>query len=535
VSDDIPVRPEDFEEVGLDPDAVFDATMGRKDFLLNTAKVTAAAAAAGPFFLAADQARAARAASTGGDPIATTVINAAATNFKGANLTRISEAGLQALEPKNFSGPLWKQMVGGNVSVVEAPFPQIFTKSVTEHIAKSGALDVIDASPAWIPDFADRGVISPIDDLVAKYKIGATFDDLHPLYRALAKYKGKTWGFFADGDVWNLYYRKDIFGNPKLQRAYKAKFKRPLRVPRTWEEFNETAAFITDQMAPKVYGAGEGRAIGDPGNQFYFYQTFRAFGGQFYDPATLKALVNNPIGVKAMNSIMGELQASAPGIKKLNFVSSWVLWLQGKTAMLYAWAPTGRISENYAQRDKAFAFLPKSKVVGKVGYALMPNKNGEHAGSFVQTVSADSKNAEAAFLYNAWITSPSVSLQIVMLPYTLRDPYRISHYRSAKYRSLWPGAKDYLIALAQAANYAVIDPIMTGAADYANAMDRGMTGIYAGQNVKSGLDGIAKEWDAITKRLGEDRIKASYAEFLKLPGATRKNTIAALGQAVNIK
>ena len=154
-------------------------------------------------------------------------------------------------------------------------------------------------------------------------------------------------------------------------------------------------------------------------------------------------------------------------------------------------------------------------------------------GSF-QTVTADSKNQEAAFLYNAWITSPSVSLQIVMLPYTLRDPYRISHYKSAKYRSLWPGAKNYLISLAQAANYAVIDPIMTGSADYANAMDRGMTGIYAGKDVKSGLDGIAKEWDAITKRLGQDRIRASYAEFLKLPGATSKNTIAALGKAVKI-
>lgn len=533
MSDELRATPEDFEEVGLDPDLI-DSTMGRRDFLLNTAKLTAAAAAAGPFFLSAAQARAAQAASMGGDPIATTVINAAKKNFAGTGLTRISEAGLQALEPKNFSGPLWKKMVGGDISVVEASFAQIFTKAVAEHIAGSGSLDVIDASPAWIPDFADRGVIMPIDDLVKKYKIGATFNDLHPLYRALAKYKGKTWGFFADGDVWNLYYRKDIFGNAKLRKAYKAKYKRDLRVPRTWDEFNETAAFITDQLAPKVYGAGEGRAIGDPGNQFYFFETFRAFGGSFYDPKTMKALINNPIGVKAMNTILQELKASEPGIRKLNFVSSWVLWLQGKTAMLYAWPPTGRISENYAQRDKAFAFLPKSKVVGKVGYALMPNKNGEHAGSFVQTVTADSKNAEAAFLYNAWITSPSVSLEIVMLPYTLRDPYRISHYKSKKYRSLWPSAKEYLIALADAANYAVIDPIMTGAADYANAMDRGMSGIYAGQDPKAGLDSIASQWDTITKRYGTDVMKASYANFLKLPGATRRNTIAARGQAVHI-
>ncbi len=533
MSDELRLGPEDFEEVGLDP-GLLETPIGRKDFLLNTGKVMAAAAAAGPFFMAAKQARAAEAASLGGDLIATTAINAAEKNFHGVGLTRIAEAGLQALEPKNFSGPLWKKLVGGDISVVEAPFPQIFSKAVAEHIAKSGALDVIDTSPAWIPDFADRGVIIPVDDLVKKYKVEATFADLHPLYRALSKYKGKTWGFFADGDVWNLYYRKDIFGDPKLQKAYKAKFKRALRVPQTWDEFDETAAFITDQLAPKVYGAGEGRALGNPGNQFYFFQTFRAFGGQFYDPQTMKAQINNATGVKAMQAILGELKASEPGINTLNFVSSWVLWLQGKTAMIYAWPPTGRISENYAQRNKAFAFLPKSQIVGKVGYALMPNKNGEHAGSFVQTVSADSKNKEAAFLYNLWITSPSVSLQIVMLPYTLRDPYRISHYESKTYRSLWPGAKDYLIALAEAANYAVIDPIMTGAADYANTVDRAMTAIYAGKDPQAGLNDAAKEWDATTKKLGVDRVRASYANFLKLPGATAKNTIAALGQSVNI-
>src|SRR6187549_2503371 len=207
----------------------------------------AAAAAAGPFFMAAKQAAAAEAASVGGDPIATIAASAAKKNYSGVTISRIAESGPQALEPKNFSGPLWNKLTGGKVSVVEAPFAQIHSKAVAEHLAQSGALDVIDTSPAWIPEFADRGVIIPIDALVAKYKAKATFADLHPLYRLLGKYKGKTWGFFDDGDVWNLYYRKDIFANPKLRSAYRAKFKKALGVPRTWAEFDETAQFITDQ------------------------------------------------------------------------------------------------------------------------------------------------------------------------------------------------------------------------------------------------------------------------------------------------
>jgi multiple sugar transport system substrate-binding protein len=507
---------------------------GRRDFLLNTGKLMAAAGAAGPFYMAAKQARAGLKASRGGDPIATIAANAANKNFHGITISRIAETGPQALEPKNFSGPLWNKLTGGNVKVVEANFADIHSKAIAEHLAQSGALDVIDTSPAWIPEFADRGVVIPIDQLLAKYKAKATLADLHPLYRLLGKYKGKTWGFFDDGDVWNLYYRKDIFANKKLRSAYKAKFKRALGIPRTWDEFDETAQFITDQMAPDVYGAGEGRALGNPGNQFYFFQQFRNNGGVFFNPKTMKAQINNAIGVKTMQQIMLELKASPPGIEKLDFVSSWGLWLNGKTAMIYAWPPTGRISENYAQRDKAFAFLPKSKVVGKVGYALMPGGNGEHAGSFVLCVSSDSKNQEAAFLYALWATSPSISLQRVMLPYTLRDPYRISHYKSKAYRALWPSAKEYLISLSNAANLAVIDMIMIGAADYANALDRAMTAIYAGKDPQSSLNDAAKEWDAITNKIGVKAQRAAYAEFLKLPGATSKNTIQKLGLAVHI-
>jgi multiple sugar transport system substrate-binding protein len=529
VSDDIR---DDLDESFAD--GLFESRSGRKDFLYDSAKLLAAAAAAGPFFMAAKQAHAAELASLGGDPIASNAVKAAKASFSDVKITRIAESGPQALEPKNFSGPLWTKLVGGEISVVEAPFAQIRTKAVAEHLAKSGGLDVIDTSPAWVPEFADRGVIIPIDDLVTKYKAKATFSDLHPLYRLLSKYKGKTWGFFDDGDVWNLYYRKDIFASAKLKNAYKAKFKRALRVPTTWDEFDETAKFITDQMAPNVYGAGEGRALGNPGNQFYFFQQIRNAGGEFFNPTTMKAEINNAIGVKVMKQILEEVSASSPGIKKLDFISSWGLWLNGKTAMIYAWPPTGRISENYAQRDKAFAFLPKSKIVGKVGYALMPGKNGEHAGSYVQCVSADSKNEEAAFLYALWCTSPSISLQRVMLPYTLRDPYRISHYKSPAYRKLWPGAKDYLIALNDAANNAVIDMIMSGAGDYANSLDRAMTAIYAGQDAQSGLNGAAKEWDSITDKLGVDNQRKAYAEFLKLPGATSKNTIAKLGLSVHI-
>ena len=58
---------------------------------------------------------------------------------------------------------------------------------------------------------------------------------------------------------------------------------RDLRVPQTWDEYAQVAQFITDQLAPNVYGGAHFRKAGNPGNQFSFLQQYRANGGRFFD------------------------------------------------------------------------------------------------------------------------------------------------------------------------------------------------------------------------------------------------------------
>jgi multiple sugar transport system substrate-binding protein len=160
----------------------------------------------------------------------------AAKAFPGVTLSLTYEAGLQGLDPRNFSGPMWEKLTGIKTNVVELAWPDLFSKAVAEHIAGSGAYDVLDVAPMWTPSLADGGVIQPLDDYIAKYMNPADLDDYHPLYKALPTYKGKVWGFFDDGDIFALYYRKDIFEDPKLMEAYKAKFGAPLAPPKTWPE-----------------------------------------------------------------------------------------------------------------------------------------------------------------------------------------------------------------------------------------------------------------------------------------------------------
>jgi multiple sugar transport system substrate-binding protein len=458
----------------------------------------------------------------------------AAKKFKGSALNMTYEAGLQALEPRNFSGPLWQDLTGITSNVVELSHPDQYSKPIAEHIAQSGAYDILEIEPAWIPSLADGGVIAPIDDYVAKYMNPADLKDYHPLYESLPTYKGKRWGVFDDGDQLCLYYRRDVFEDPRLQTAYKAKFNQDLQVPRSWDEYNQVAQFITDQMGPKLYGAAHFRKAGSPGNQFGFLQQFRANGGKFFDPANMKSQLNTPAGVMTLQQMLAANKASMPGNNDLDAVALWVAWLQGKLAMMYSWPPTGRMSENYSQRAKAINFVPSSNIAGKVGYAVMPGGNGEMASGYVKALAADSQNAEAAYLFMQWATCPAVSLVRVMLPYTLRDPYRLSHYNSAEYRSLWPAAKDYLITLSNAANYGVVDMIMPGWQDYALTIDRMCTGVWAGDDPAGELAKAAAEWDAVTQKIGVKSQQAAYEQFLKLPGSYADHTVAKLGMGVTV-
>ncbi len=456
----------------------------------------------------------------------------AAKQYAGITINMTYEAGLQALDPRNFSGPVWEQLTGIKSNVVELSNPDQYSKAVAEHIAGSGAYDVLDISPAWTPSLADGGVIAPLDDYIAKYMNMADLEDYHPLYKALPTYKGKIWGFFDDGDMFALYYRRDVFEDPKLMEAYQAKFSKPLEVPKTWEDYAQVAQFITDNLAPNIYGAGHFRKAGSPGNQFDFLQQFRANGGQFFD-GDMKATLASPAGVKTLTNMLAANAASIPGNNELDAVSLWAAWLQGKVAMIYSWPPTGRMTAGYSQSDKAINFVPQSTIADKVGYAVVPG-NPEHATGYNKALAADSANLDAAYLFMQWACSPPVSLARCMLPYALRDPYRLSHFKSNLYGQLFPTAKDYLLNLNNSANVGLLDLIMPGAQDYFLSLDRLCTAVWAGADPQTSLETAAAEWDATTERLGKDSQLAYYTEFLKLPGATADNTVEKLGMGVTL-
>jgi multiple sugar transport system substrate-binding protein len=444
----------------------------------------------------------------------------AAKKYAGTTISIVWEAGLQSLDPLNYSGPQWEKLTGIKVKVVEVPTDQMFTKIMQDFKSGAGAYDALNVIPSWMPDLARAGALEPLDKYVDKFGYREELQDIAAAYRDnQMQYDGKIYGFPDDGDVLVTYYRKDLLEDPENQKAFKEKNGYDLAPPKNYKEFGDIACFLTEKYQPKMYGAG---VINTGYTFFFFSERFRNYGGRFFDPETMKATVNSEAGLKALTDMVEQNKCMSPGIETWGFAENLSAMNAGEIAMTISWPPVGRWAQGVNIEDKALSWVPKTTVADKVGYTINPGGHPEMASGFLSGVSPDSKNKDAAYLYAQWMHSKTQSLANVMKPVGLRDPYRMSHYASADYQNLWPGAKDYLKVLQEGAAAGYADFSFIETFKYQDAMSRAANAAIGGEDPKAALDAMAAEWDQITESVGVDKQREVYKVWAAKPSAYRE-------------
>ena len=443
----------------------------------------------------------------------------AAKQFSGSEITVVAEAGLQALLDKQYTGPEWEKLTGIKVNVVEANFEEIYPKTILERQAGTGAFDVLLISPAWLADFVANDAVIPLDPYIEKYGVKSEFDDINPAFKDWMSYQGKIYGLVVDGDVLVTYYRKDLFEDPENQAAFKAKYGYDLGPPQNYTQFGDIACFLTEKYQPDTYGAG----VINTGYMFFFFsERFRNAGGRFFDPETMKATVNSDAGVKVLTEMVEQNKCMAPGIETWGFAENLSALNAGQIAMTISWPPLGRWTQGVNVSDAALSWVPQTTVADKIGYAINPGGHPELASGFINGVSPDSKNKDAAYLYIQWMHSKDQSLQNVMKPVGLRDPYRMSHYASPDYQALWPTAPEYLEVLQDGAAQGYADFSLIETFKYQDAMSRAVIAAIGGTDPKEALDALAAEWDALTEQVGIDKQREVYQVWAAKPSAYRQ-------------
>jgi multiple sugar transport system substrate-binding protein len=442
----------------------------------------------------------------------------AAQKFRGTTLNVTWNKGLMAKEVLLYSGPLWEKLTGIKVNVVEHMIPDMYPIVETEFVKKSGAFDLITVVPSSLPDYVELGALEPLTPYLAKYGYAKDLEDIAPSYRNnWMKWNDEVYTIPDDGDVLTMYYRKDLFEDAGNRAAFKKKYGYELLAPTTWKQFDEISAFFTDKYAPALYGSA---MIHDSLSFYFFEERFRVNGGRFFDEKTMKTTINSPIGKKTLREMVERIKTMPPGAGKWGFMDVLGSFVEGKLAMTEFWPPLGRWAEGYGTDTEQLSWVPKSKVAGKVGYSLTPGGYSGMAAGFGLSISSQSKNKEATYLLIQWLTSKKTGLERVQIPYSLRDPYRMSHYQSPTYRARWANAPSYLDTLAKAGKTGMPDLFLYQINRYERVLTEGLNAAFAGQVAPDvALDKVAVSWDGLTQAVGVAKQRAIYKSWAARPNA----------------
>lgn len=457
---------------------------------------------------------------------------------QGVNLVAATQTGPQIASPMENHWKEWGAKTGGTVEVQTFAFGDLFEKIRAGYVSGASPFDIIVFASDWAGDIMGAGYVLEVPQKVQD-QIGYKY--LIPSYRdRILSWGGKIYATPYDGDAHNVYLRKDLLTDPKYMAEFKAKYGYDLPVPiKTWDQYRDIAEYFNgkDINGTTIYGAGTAFKRKDQSYWTYLgvaapYAKAPDDPSYFFDADTMEPRINNPGFVKALDLYTSLVKVGPPDVLNWNVGDIRNNFPAGKLALAIDWGDVGPLSAD-----------PKSSVVTQ-GWSAQahPGVNSYYDsktkawvdkynqapflafGGWVGAVSKTTKNAECAFDFLAFMGNQNMGALLSTTGGSGVNPHFYSDMNNlapwVKSGMSETQAKEYLDAVRNTINSpnAVVDLRITGAAEYFDALDTQLARAVAGE-VKSqeALDEVAKQWNAITDRLGRDQQKALYRQMLGLP------------------
>ncbi|HEV8673333.1 MAG TPA: extracellular solute-binding protein [Methylomirabilota bacterium] len=449
---------------------------------------------------------------------------AAKKNFGGKTVRVAASAEYYAVAFRMFREQV-EQEYGLKVAPEVIPSQEAYQRVMLEFASRASSYDLVMFSPQWLADFAPH--LEPLKPLAEAAGLNLHLDDVLPAFRDMySTWAGTLYAMPFDGDLHILYYNTAAFSQPESQKRFRDKYGYPLAPPQTWEQYRDLAEFFTGWDwfgdGQKHYGAADGYRPGRTGF-WWFMGRFANYGGVYFDEE-MRPLINSPNGVKALQNMVDIFAFAPPGSTNFGYTEVENALVKGDVALSTNWTSVARVAED----------PNRSKVMGKIGYAMLPgtmiggklHRVGSLASGWSLAIPKYSANKEGAVHALELYTRPDVSLKISLNPGTGVDYTRRSSVESRDAGAAWPSAPKFLEVVKASVDVGFPAPLVPGAEEYMKVGGDALAAAVAKtKGVKQALDDAAREWDRITDRLGRDAQKqlwkAQY-DAMKRRGLTYK-------------
>ncbi len=257
----------------------------------------------------------------------------------------------------------------------------------------SGTLgyDLISTHTKYAP--SQRNFLMPLNDYIDP----AELDGFVPATVKLAHYHDDLLGIPRNIDVRLLYYRRDLFDDPKEAASFQARFGYALEVPKTWDALRDVALHFT--RAPEQYGyAFPGRYSGLFGT---FFELIAMYGGKLFNDDLSPALASDA-GEQALGYLRDLYlinKVTPPELPDWHFDEVANSFRAGNTVMVTDWPGGFGTMRNPAT----------SKVADKLDLAVYPvGPTGErwvYAGGFTFAIPTSVNDLDGALKLLRFLTS----------------------------------------------------------------------------------------------------------------------------------
>ena len=459
-----------------------------------------------------------------------------AKDYSGRTLNIITHAVPVMGEPTALHAKQFEELTGAKVNVVHVPFGDLFQRIMIPFQTKQDAYDVLFYGSLWIGDL--NNYLAPVPQ---KYLDSGAMKEVTLNYQDVAKWGNTMIQFPVDGDRNYLKYRSDIFNDPKMQARYKKDTGKDLRVPQTWEEYNAVAKYFSgwdwSGNGKKNYGTAEVTKRDDLmfsafiGRAAPYAKNPNVKGGFFFDLKTMKPLINTPGWVRGLALLVDAQKAFPPGGNNFGLGDEIFSFGGGQALMSYTWddAFIQAMQKDSPIRNKvAAAPLPGASEVwnrdtGKWDKCSPPNRAPYITWGWTSAVSKMSKNKDMAFDFLAFFSNQANTVHDLQIGRFGVNPYRTTHFDPNFWveklgwdRKVADTYVETLSGMDKSQNR-VFDLRVPGVGQFMSSLAAGVSKAMAGQETpQKALDGVAKEWTQIVKRIGKDRVRDAYKNVVAL-------------------
>jgi len=350
--------------------------------------------------------------------------------YAGVTIHGISESTPPSRYAAEVLAPAFEKETGIKVEFEVTSWDQMYAKPIQDMQANTGIYDFIYIEQDIIYSYLAQNFLVDLTKMLAeKPELKAPSFDVANFTSFIDNFKdanGDVYGVPMEAFIKIQLYRKDLFGDPKIQAAFKEKYGYDLAPATTFQQYQDIADFFTQYGKDNNMEVWGTTVQGNTGHASSFYEYVESIAPSFglynwgikdIGDGNYKACVanggemNSDLAKQALGWWVGLLKDAPPEATS----STW-----DEVAASFA---AGRAAQGWVYGENAAWIATdatRSKVVGNTGVALPPTGEGVMDAAKAGTgyigyydggafgIPYSSKNQEATLLWLEYIGQSSV-------------------------------------------------------------------------------------------------------------------------------